>query len=269
MVSHRHFCYCTFVLSSLSKFRDFYYALYPGIHHEYDCNLNGVTFQYLTNRKDDLFRLAKKNRLLGFEPDSLQIWQKGCRAGGVAIDVGAYTGIYTITGILSGANKMYSFEPNLEISDFFSKNVEKNRVADKVEFRNIALGSEIGIGELLAPKNRIHKFGNATGSGIQLSTAENDRDLLLWRKLAKINISTLDLEVSPDDQRNVTMIKIDVEGFEMEVLQGAKSILSKNSPVVIIEALTERNKKEITVYMSSLKYFLLRGAEKNLVFSKS
>ena len=269
MVSLCQFCYSTFVFSFLSKFRDYYYALYPGIHHEYNCNLNGVTFHYLTNRKDDLFRLAKKNRLLSFEPDSLYIWQKGCSAGGVAIDVGAYTGIYTITGILSGADKMYSFEPNLQIGDFFRENVEKNRVTGKVEFRTIALGSEIGVGELLAPKNRIHKFGNSTGSGIQLSTAVNDRDLLLWRKLANINISTLDLEVSPDDQKNVTMIKIDVEGFEMEVLQGAKSILLKNSPVVIIEALTQGNKNDITDYMSSLKYSLIRAAEKNLVFSKS
>jgi FkbM family methyltransferase len=257
------------MISFLSKFRDYYYLLYPGEHHEYKCELNEVTFLYSTNRKDDLFRAAKKNKLLSFEPKSLQIWQARCSNGGIAVDIGAYTGIYTVTAILSGADKIYSFEPNLEISDFFIKNVTKNLVADKVIFRNIALGSVVGVGNLLAPKNRIHKSGNYTGSGVQLSTAINNRDLTLWQKLVQTEISTLDLEISQKDQTNIKVIKIDVEGFEIEVLRGAKRILSKNSPTVIVEALTQSNRDEISFFMSELNYSLIHSAEKNLIFSKS
>jgi len=257
------------VISLLSKFRDYYYALYPGKHHEYYCKLNEIEFLYTTNRKDDLFRIAKRNRLLSFEPTSLLMWQKGCSTGGIAIDIGAYTGIYTVTAILSGADQIYTFEPNLVISNFLEKNIKMNVDGAKVVLRKIALGSEIGEGELLAPKNRLYRFGNSTGSGIQLATATNNRDLGAWQKFAEIKISTLDLEVPEIDHPSVKMIKIDVEGFEMEVLRGAKKILSSSNPTVIVEALTQDNKREILIFMSMLKYSLICEAEKNLIFKKS
>ena len=51
----------------------------------------------------------------------------------------------------------------------------------------------------------------------------------------KVTTSTLDKEVS--NLNRIDLIKIDVEGFELEVLQGSQNILKKTRPIVYFELL--------------------------------
>ena len=50
------------------------------------------------------------------------------------------------------------------------------------------------------------------------------------------------------------MIKIDVEGFEKDILEGSKDILLRDRPVILTEALTSENLLEQAIIMSSVNY---------------
>jgi hypothetical protein len=52
---------------------------------------------------------------------------------------------------------------------------------------------------------------------------------------------------------NVSFVKIDTEGHELEVLRGAVQTMSSNRPVAIIEVM-DRNRAEITSYFKNLDY---------------
>lgn len=72
------------------------------------------------------------------------------------------------------------------------------------------------------------EYGNST-----LIESENLKYKFIEKK---IEIETLDNIISENNIKNIKMIKIDVEGWELEVLKGAEKLLkSKNAPIISIE----------------------------------
>jgi hypothetical protein len=72
---------------------------------------------------------------------------------------------------------------------------------------------------------------------------------------------------------DVDFIKIDVEGHELKVLEGAKETLSKHSPLVMVEILKDIpgglvNAIEIGQFMAKLGYKLMLRHNEDFLFSK-
>jgi len=132
----------------------------------------------------------------------------------IFVDVGCNVGIWTI--LASGVSRSYSiaFEPVLSTYKKLQKHLEINHLNDKVSFYNIAVGNNqenIYLTKNLGALNRV----DLNGDGIKVS--QNTLDNLIRDKIPKL-------------------IKIDVEGFEDEVLKGAKQILeNKKLKAIIIE----------------------------------
>ena len=232
----------------------------------FNCQINELNFRYHTNRQDNLFREALVSRLTNFEKESIRYWTSALTNGGVSIDIGAYTGIYSILAGKAGADFTYCFEPNQRIAKFLMKNLQINGLTESVSYLNKALCSFITEKNMLVPKTRIYRLGKKTGSGAQIEDANSYRNLNKWVPLAKISISTLDLELSHLKANSVKAIKIDVEGYELEVLKGAKKILEINKPLLIIESLNENSEKEIIDFLRLYGYELLLKDGHNLVF---
>jgi FkbM family methyltransferase len=135
----------------------------------------------------------------------------------VFVDIGANIGSYTV--LASGVCKStsISFEPIPSTFSLLRKNVDLNGIANQVQLFNIGLGD----------KEEKMFFTKNLDS---MNHAATEDELASSGDLEEVSVSTLDriLDKSP------TLLKIDVEGLEAKVLEGAKRILRNESLLAVI-----------------------------------
>lgn len=182
---------------------------------------------YLLNDDDVVVEMYR--RYGNWEPESMSTWVKHCQ--GNAIDVGAYTGIYSIAAAKAGASKVIAFEPNVEVYKRLLDNCGYNKVA--ITAMNVAAGSKKGTGKLSMRSRPLTSSGTLMGSK--------------GKTVAVATVDSLALE-------NVTAIKVDVERFELEVLKGAQRTIEKCHPLIICEALNQEEKDKLINWMSRYMY---------------
>ena len=65
----------------------------------------------------------------------------------------------------------------------------------------------------------------------------------------------------------IDFIKIDVQGYEYQVLKGAKKTLEINSPIICLEEIDPKNSKAIK-FLESLNYVIVDVVLKEYIFKK-
>ena len=134
------------------------------------------------------------------------------------VDAGANKGTYTfIFGRL--AKKVYAFEPNPKMFDILKRTAGRNVVLSP-----LALSNAAGDMEFRVPRYGKHSYSNQGGT---LSAIKVNEDY------AAIPVKTARLDGL--DLQNIGFIKIDVEGSESEVLQGAREVIARDRPTLMIE----------------------------------
>lgn len=143
-----------------------------------------------------------------YEPDTWRQIRNEIRPGDSVVDVGAYIGLYTIAfaQLVGHAGRVYAFEPNRENCEDIRQNLRLNGIADRVELVRAALGHEDGD----VP------FDGSSGIQGHISATPTAQTKL---------VRCLTLDTYLDGQR-VDVLKIDVEGYEENVLRGAAELLS-------------------------------------------
>ena len=138
------------------------------------------------------------------------------KPGTIAVDIGAHIGTHTIelSRAVGSSGKVYAFEPQPKIFRELLLNMAIN-CADNIEFFKAAIGPSQGEVEL-SPLNRDNE-----GAAFVGKSGTNQFVPLLPLDDLKLT--------------NVSLIKIDVEGMEIEVLEGAKNTILENKPVILVE----------------------------------
>ena len=149
-----------------------------------------------------------------------------------AIDIGANVGVWSYW-LSKHAKKVESFEPNPKIF-----NVLKNIKIKNVNTYNIALSNKSGSVDLLIPKGS-KGFSN---QGASLSSIKVQGE---HKSLAKC--------LDEYNFLDVNFIKIDVEGHEHEVIEGAKETIKKCKPTMVIEMEEKHNQIPIEDQISSVE----------------
>ncbi len=157
------------------------------------------------------------------------------KPGDIFVDVGAFIGGYSVRACKLGAMTI-AIEPDKENFMILSKNLEMNNCIN-VHLLNVALGSEPGILPLYAPDDEY------MSQNFSLAKKGKLRSYVKVVRLDDVLMSML------STNENVKLIKIDVEGFELEVLKGMENTLKKTS-YVMIEVTPITKRKVCTMLLS-------------------
>lgn len=132
------------------------------------------------------------------------------------IDIGANVGSYTILACSAIGAKGYAFKPIPDTYEKLIENIRLNHLEDEVTCLNMGLGDKTGT---LSFSSDMDTVNHVLVSG-ELS-----------QNPINVQVSTLD-EVLGDN--SPALIKIDVEGYEFPVLEGAMKTLSQKSLMAVI-----------------------------------
>jgi FkbM family methyltransferase len=139
------------------------------------------------------------------------------------LDVGANLGWFTAhLSLLVGAEgRVDAFEPRSDLLDLLTKTVAENRLTN-VTTHNFALGCQNTRGQVIWSVHDVNPGGTHLVSS----------DFVTADVMAQpVVVKTLDACIS----HRVDFIKLDVEGSELLVFQGAERILGKNRPLILVE----------------------------------
>lgn len=128
----------------------------------------------------------------------------------IFVDAGAHIGFFTVR-VAKVCRHVYAFEPNPESIEILRKNLELNKITN-VTVHEVALGSSRSSTKLY--------LGDTTST-----------------LFPRTDRKTIEVEVVPLDEmvEHCDVIKVDVEGYEGEVVAGAKRLIEKSKPIWVIE----------------------------------
>ena len=161
------------------------------------------------------------------------------KLGGV-IDAGAHIGIHSIYFSKFFTN-VFSFEPHPYIFKCLELNIMFQNLNEKVQCHNLGLSDQVRKLTL-----QDWKTGNMGGSTFQDLSSQDSQKRLHGEKFSSNFICELrQLDSMPDFENQViSLIKVDVEGHEYELLQGAKKLLARDHPVILLEDWNSRFGRE-------------------------
>jgi len=175
------------------------------------------------------------------------------RAGDIAVDVGANAGLYSVLAArrVAPSGRVFAFEPSADEFARLAWALRANAV-DNVVASNIALGARPGfVGFLPAPPRH-------TG----LHRLRSDGDTSLHKVWAERG----DVAVQLAAQERVALMKIDVEGGELDVLRGFQALLEAGRigrlVIEVSDAFLRRygaSAAELYAYLAALGYVPERG----------
>jgi len=186
----------------------------------------------------------------GFEPDSLKVWSGLVQSGKVALDVGAYTGIYSILASKRGAQAI-AMEPMPANFWRLGVNVAANKAT--VMLLDVAASDEDGFVTLNYSRHTPMTTGASLEKGIKGHT---DTHIV-----NRIRIDALALN-------NVAAIKIDVERHEPCVIRGALNTIERDRPAMIIECLDEAMRMAVLHSLPSYEVVAILDGRNTLFLPK-
>jgi FkbM family methyltransferase len=174
----------------------------------------------------DLSDYMARNGFLGaHSPRLIRFVRSHLASGDWAIDVGANTGLFTsaMAAAVGAAGAVWAFEPlpgNVERLEALKGD---NDLA-QLTIVPVALSATAGVARLRLPANQ-----HSSGFGSFVAT---------WEREGELEVPTVPLDAVVDERgpdRPLRLLKIDVEGFEHEVLVGAEATLRRHRPLVLCE----------------------------------
>jgi FkbM family methyltransferase len=168
-------------------------------------------------------RAAARYRQLSWNPEEYRAFRSAVRPGDVVLDAGANVGSYTLLfAIWAGAaGRVFAFEPAPDAREGLRQHLELNGLAGRVEIVPVALSSTVG-------SVPFHIDG---ASGANAIAAASDRSAA-----RAIEVETTTIDAFCEEHRLCPdVVKIDVEGAELDVIRGARRALTRAGVHAFVE----------------------------------
>lgn len=216
-------------------------ASYP-YHGFVEIRIPGAApFLMFSNNDDVVAQHFLYDERPGFEAASLRLWVALARDARTVFDIGAFSGIYALAAraVNPGAT-VWAFEPSRNTYNRLVNNVWANHFDGAIAPLQLALGDRptrttirhpfgiyvLGSGESLLPSVVRDAWYEEDADVLPADALEAERQKAPRRFIIERPIS------------EVQLLKLDVEGFEPNVLDGMKSLRAAHSPSMLIECLT-------------------------------
>jgi len=167
----------------------------------------------------------------------------------LAVDIGANVGLHSVR-FAELFDKVISFEPSITNFQCLQENT---KTLSNIEIIKKGVGSKKENLELILPNDCLN-CGAYSFVDFKDYTSNISSE--------SVDIITLDsLNLAPD------LIKIDTQGFEKEVINGAFNTITKYKPVLILEIEYSKNVNQILGMLSPLGYEIVCAKKKDKVFA--
>lgn len=187
--------------------------------------------------QDHIFRwIAAESRF--YEEQLLQLLKQLVGPGGHVVDVGANIGNHTLWFAGAMQCTVRAFEPIQALCAVLAHNVAQNRLDGQVRVEPYGVGRTRGTAQIAAwdETNTGASSLRSSGPGGPISIVALDD--LTW-------------------EQSVDLLKIDVEGMEMEVLDGALGIIRRDRPVLAVEARSPEEQGSLRQWFQKTGYHVL------------
>jgi FkbM family methyltransferase len=188
---------------------------------------------------EELIRLESCRK----EPETVEWIEKHMRPGSVLYDIGANVGAYSLVACAHTRGRccVYAFEPGFTTFATLGRNIIRNGYQDCIIPVQVALGERTSLAALefsqLASGAARHRFVEG-----QAASAEQSASVLCY---------SLDEMAAQFDFDMPDMIKLDVDGTEMNVLRGAEKILTnRRLRTILVEVDRDGNADEIESFLA-------------------
>ncbi|MCK5497885.1 MAG: FkbM family methyltransferase [Gammaproteobacteria bacterium] len=147
----------------------------------------------------------------------------------IIIDVGAHAGQFTkLFSKIVPDGRVYAFEPGSYASSILNKVIMVNRLNNVTQINK-------GLGESIKKECLIMQVKKSGSLGFGLSHLGDGNEDVKNTISETIDITTLDAFAEIEKLEKINFIKADIEGWEMQLLCGAKSIIQKWHPILMLE----------------------------------
>lgn len=164
---------------------------------------------------DDTIQSNILDKATFWDVETLEHVKKYIPIDSVVVDCGANIGNHTVFfAAVCKAKKVLAFEPQKICVDIFKRQMELNGVEDRVEIKSCALGSRAGTMSVCRSYSK--------NCGATMFDYDDSGDVPV------VTIDSMNLE-------KIDFMKIDVEGAQLDLLEGARQTLARLSPVLLIE----------------------------------
>lgn len=167
--------------------------------------------------------------------------------GDVVLDIGANLGYYALieAGIVGNMGKVYAIEPNPKNFKILKKNIAVNNLPKIIEPLELAISNKKGTSRLFLTKFSNHHT---------MAKIESNK------YVGSINVKTCTIDYLLKKKRKVDLIRMDIEGYECEAIDGAIKTLSKaKHPIKLIIEIHNRYYNEKRNIKPRLKKLIKLG----------
>ncbi len=178
---------------------------------------------------------------------TLAYFQSLIRPTSIILDIGAYIGAYTFTAArIATSGSVHVFEPNPQSAQRIRQTVRNNGLTN-ILLNECAVGNQSGI-------LQFHLHETPTESGL----ANKNQTI----NIVNVPVQTIDEYCQNKTIPKIDLLKIDVEGAELLVLQGAVQTINEFQPTIIIELHRKQSTsfgytvEDIVQYLHSIGYTL-------------
>ena len=186
--------------------------------------------------------------LESFEFETFKLYLQLLKDAKVVFDIGANTGIFALLAAIDSPDRqVHAFEPAPKIFSHLQKNAAINKL-DNLKPVCSALTNYDGDIDLYIPHSLMLPTSSSTLKGFRKA-----------QETVKAQALKADTYVDANQIGLVDLLKIDTEGTEPKVLEGAQHILVRDEPVIICEVLKGRTESALQAvfYDSRYKFFLI------------
>jgi len=203
-------------------------------------NLRGFTIE------NKLFWYGTNNKMK-WEKQSTDLWSEIARKSKVILDIGANTGYYSLIAKAINSNaKVFGFEPIPHIYKWYAENCRINSF--EINCFNVAVSDTSGEGTIY--------LANTNQNVYSASLIEDFAKSHSTAKVHPFKINSISLKdfIKKNNIEVIDLMKIDVEGYETNVLKGMGGYLNEFRPSILLEVLSDETGIELSQLLIPMEY---------------